>query len=414
MNDGERELEGVSAAEAELASRLARLGPVMQEQERAESELDRRFAATLRSHLVEGEERAPHPRFARTLRARLLAQPAARPLHRRRSVWIGSAAATALALLIAVVVGFLVPRGAHPARFAAPVPARADLLFALPAPAISAAALSPTTSLVRPRPAHLYRGHLRLTSPPLPRTPPSFAAYRLSSPLNVVGTGRLLLGIRSPVRQMVTGSALWSVAADGGVGERPLHSLAVSLTTGELIYHDRRNLALPRARRALPASAAVAVARRWLSQLGWPGGRMPLGDVERVPGMPKVREVELGWIGVGTAATDAATLWVTPDRSVIEAWVWPPVARTGSVPSHPLSAAWRALRSGLLPLVVEAVSPALRETGTGAVRHITLLSILSFRIQHAVYLVPAYSFRGIAHIPGTGIRSWYSVAPAGH
>ncbi|MBV9279830.1 MAG: hypothetical protein JOZ41_07095, partial [Chloroflexi bacterium] len=281
-----------------------------------------------------------------------------------------------------------------------------------PAPAAVIRVLSPTVSLVHPRSGVPYAGHLRLSAAGLPKTPATLQAYRLASPRDVVAAGPRLLGIRSPIHRVIAGSAAWDVAADGGFASHlPLHSLAVSRATGELIYHDRRNLALPRATSGLPRAAAVAVARRWLALLGWPGQRMPVIAVERVPTLPKVREVEFGWIGVSAAATDAATLWVTPDRSVIEAWVWPPVARGGTIPARSISAAWDEVRAGTLPLAVEGVPPGTRANGVGTVRRTSVTSILSPAGPGALYLVPTYRFEGTAHIPGASNHYWFSLAP---
>jgi hypothetical protein len=138
---------------------------------------------------------------------------------------------------------------------------------------------------------------------------------------------------------------------------------------------------------------------------------MPLLDVGQVAHRPKVREVALGWIGAGRTATPAATLWVTPDRSVIEAWVWPRVAQGGAVPIRSIVAAWDEVRLGKLPLAVQGVPPSTRATGTGTVRSTSVVSVLSLGRKGSAYLVPVYRFQGKAHIPGASIHTWYTLAP---
>jgi len=415
MNDDERDIPGLSDAEEQLARDLARLSPLMREHDVAEAEMNQFFARNLRAQLVYGEEHAPHEGFAPTLRARLMregaARPVAKPFRRRLTVWIGSATT---ALLVSLLVALLLPHGAFVPSITAPYPTRADLVFSFPAPGTVIHRLTPTTSLVHPRPGVPYAGRLRLTAPRLPNEPATRHAYRLASPSNVMVTGRRLLGIHSGVRQKTAGSGIWAVAVDGGFpSRRPLHSLAVSLATGELIYHDRRNLVLPRATRALRRSRAVAVARRWLTRLGWPGKRMPLTEVESVHNLPKVQEIKFGWIGVGATATAAATLWVTPDRSVIEAWLWPPVVHGGTIRARSILAAWAEVRTGTLPVAVEGISPTIRANGVGVVRRTSLVSVLSAAGLGTMYLVPTYRFEGQTEIPGASIHTWYSLAPGG-
>lgn len=404
MNSDGPVMEGFSGDEAELALRLARLAPLMRELEQAEAELDPGFARTLRAQLLQPREQPP-PAVA--------ARPLGRPFWHRPIVWMSAGGAALLALLIGVLLVLLLPRPQVP-TIAVPYPTRADLIYSFPAPPAVIRRLSPTLSLVHPRPGVPYAGHLSLTAPRLPTGPVKLRAYRLAPPRNVVAVGRRLYGIRSPARRVMVGSAPWTVAADGGArSHQPLHSLAVSLDTGELIYHDRRNLALPHAARALPSTRAAAVARQWLSQLGWPGQRMPLVDIESVPHLRKVREVEFGWTGVGRTAVDAATLWVTPDRSVIEAWVWPPVAQSGSIPARSVSEVWGEVRAGKLPLAVEGVPPGTRANGAGTLRRFSVVSILSPGRRRTLYVVPTYRFAGTAHIPGASTHVWFGLAPGG-
>ncbi len=415
MSDDERHIPGLSDAEAELARELARLSSLMREQEAAEAEMDQRFARNLRAQLVYGEEHVPNAGFARNLRARLLrettARPVRKPFRQRLIVWSGAATT---ALLVSLLVALLSPEGEFVPSITAPYPTRAVLTFSFPAPRTVISRLTPTLSLVHPRPGVAYAGRLQLTARQLPEEPARLHAYRLACPPSVMVVGRRLLGIRSHFRHTIVGSQIWAVAADGGFpSHRPLHSLAVSRATGQLIYHDRRNLVLPRSTRALARAPAVAVARRWLTRLGWPGNRMPLSDVESLSNLPRVRVIKFGWVGVGATATDEATLWVTPDRSVIEAWLWPPVVQAGTIRARPILAAWDDVRTSKLPLAVEGVSTTIRATGAGVMRRTSLVSVLSAAGAGALYLVPTYRFEGKADIPGASIHTWYGLAPSG-
>jgi hypothetical protein len=131
--------------------------------------------------------------------------------------------------------------------------------------------------------------------------------------------------------------AAWLVASR--LGHDPMHSLAESLSTGQIIYHDRRNDVLRNHPKPLSRRRAVTIARHWLVELGWPGHRMPLEGVSGVPDWGPARQVTFGWAGVGRAAIPAATLWVTPDGSMIEASVWPQVAGSGTIPARSVATA---------------------------------------------------------------------------
>ncbi|MBV9280666.1 MAG: hypothetical protein JOZ41_11330, partial [Chloroflexi bacterium] len=121
MSDEERDIPGLSDAEEELARRLVRLGPLIREQERTEADMDQAFVRTLRAHLVLGEERAPHPGFARDLRARLMRERTAHPISKppwpRPIAWIAAATGTLLALVVGLLVAVLGSQHAHAPAF---------------------------------------------------------------------------------------------------------------------------------------------------------------------------------------------------------------------------------------------------------------------------------------------------------
>jgi hypothetical protein len=378
--------------------------------------MDRHFAASLRAHLLLGEELTPDPTFAHSLRDRLVtggAQPVARKQSRARRALalVGLPAAALAALLVTFLIGS--PNRAPGPAFHAPYPTRADLVYSYPSPAAFIHRLQATISLIHIAPGVPFAGHLRLTAHRLPRTPQSLPAYRLASAPHVEML-RERLHIRSPIRHVVKSGISWAVAVDGRSGTRqPLHSVAVSRPWGELIYHDRRNFILPRSARALDRSHAISAARRWLSDLGWPGNRMPVRSSGAVQALPKVRQVIFGWVGGGSAATEAATLWVTPNGSVVEAWVWPPVNRTTLIPVRSVESAWSELSKGSLPLAVAGISPLIRAGGSGVASRMRVVSVLTRGTNGKLYLVPTYRFEGRAQLKGVrGGHVWYSLVPS--
>lgn len=414
MNDDRRDLEGLSATQQTLARRLDRLGPIVREQERAENEIDVAFAGGLRAHLVSGDDLTAYPSLGRTRRRqRVGSRPIRRSaltLHRRLAAGIGTTLVAAIATIIFLLIGLSQP--ASPA-FRVPHATRADLLFNLPSSQTFVRSVRATISLIRAAPPVPYRGDLNLAARALPPGPSTVRAYRLGRPRNVVGLARRLLGIRAPTRRVTTSGATWVVARDGGAAAgQALHSVAVSLGSGELIYHDRRNFVLPRARRALSRPLAVASARSWLRELGWPAYRMPVRSVATVPGLPRVRRVVLGWIGVGPASIEEATLWVTPNRSVIEAWVWPPVVQRTSITAISIPRAWKLIRTGQVPVVVRHVGSGEAANGTGRVKRVAITEIIVTTGKKGAYLVPAYRFSGTTRLAGVPRqRSWLSLAP---
>ena len=339
-----------------------------------------------------------------------------------RGVVAGLAAA---ALVTAVLFALLVVvRPRHPAFVSAvawrpPVPSRADLTRAFPAPAVAPAAEaeSPTVSLAIPPHGVPYAGHVVLSTVPLPPQPAQLRAFRLAPPATNADPAHVArlarsLGIHAPLRHASRGQAAWLVGVDGGgASHQPLHSLAVATMTGEVVYHDAP---APRREPWVNNPTAVAAARAWLARLGWPAARMPLAAIAH-SGLPVgLRAIAFRWMGVGAAAMDAATLWVTPHGQVVEADVWPPVESARSIPARSLTAAWTAVRGGLVPLAIVGVPPHTVASGWGTMRRITITAVLSTGIDHRLYLVPTYHFAGTARLRGIhGARLCYALAPAG-
>jgi hypothetical protein len=389
----------------EIVRELEQLGPLMARQETAEVDADPAFQSRIRSRLL-GEsppQLSPEGEGSRI-----------RPVPRRaRTRW--TAAVGALILLLAFGVGFALLHPASSSSFASqvPYPSRQDLIAGFPRTGPAGGRLAPLISSARGLTSLPFAGRLHLAAPPLPSVAQDVLAYRLAAPARVSVLAPLL-HIRSVARQVGSKGDRWMVAADGGAGlHHPLHSLAVSLTTGELIYHDRRNFVLPHATRPLDRTRTIAAARSWLSHLGWPGRRMPLLAIGTVHGLPHVRTVSLGWIHTGATALNAATLWVTPDRSVVEALVWPPVVQSGRIPGQSAASAWKAVQRQVLPVAVRGISPLTRIPGTGRLVSTSLVSVLSPGRRGRAYLVPVYRFAGLAHlITGPKRFSWLAYAPS--
>ena len=422
MSDDRGPRGGTTPDEEALERTLARVGPLLRRRAEAEAP-DPAFVAALRARLAPDEAAVASPLVLPDV-----APPRPRPrllVGGRRGVGAGLAAAALVAVvLIALLVVVWTPRPAHAPTVAwrPPLPSLADLTRGFPAPAVAhaAGALSPTVSLAAPPHGVAYAGHVSLSTAPLPVRAVRLHAFRLMAPTTSAAPARVArlaraLGIHATVRRTSRGGAAWAVAAEGGAPSRqPLHSVAVAGTTGELVYHDASYLRTPRRERWRDNPFAVAAARAWLTRLGWPGARMTVAPVEH-SGIPAgLREIEFGWAGVSAAATDAATLWVTPGGRVVEADVWPPVESVRSLPARDVAAAWTAVRGGLVPLAVAGVPPNTAAPGTGRMRGVTITYVLSTGTDHRLYLVPTYHFAGTARLRGIhGERICYALAPAG-
>jgi hypothetical protein len=122
--------------------------------------------------------------------------------------------------------------------------------------------------------------------------------------------------------------------------------------------------------------------------------------------------VVLGWPGVRDATIEAATLWVSPDRSIIEAWVWPPLATSGRVETRSPADAWADVASGKVPLALSGRHAPGSGPLSGSLRHTRPVMILVPGKGDATYLLPAYAFEGQGHTgSATQPRHWVSLAP---
>ncbi len=438
MSDEERRAAGDAAVE----QRLRELGPLVQRLEQIEGEAAApTFVRDLRARLLLGEAAVADERGEGLTPTRSSAGGGAesrRPYRQgtrraRPRLWAGVVAAALVAVLVALVV---VPRGNGQRPGAANVAASlprlsiADLTRDYPFPpgpggGGGGGVVTPTNSAFDSDPVPLYYGPLRLTAGALPRTDGPLPAYQLDAPLRSARLAALaqLFGIPDRVTRARAGGAMWLVVANAtglpGPHVPPLHSLAVSTTTGEVIYHDLRYQSVD-PRQHIPSQArAIAEARAWLTRLGWPGQRMPVMGAKNTFG-PWF--IDLGWPGVGAATTPAAIVAVAPGGHVDDARLWPPLAHSYQTPARTVRGAWTALQSGAIPLAVTETDLRALFTptgGQGTVRQVDVVQVLAPGTHGRTYLVPAYRFAGTARLTGGpasaagGMNAaWYALVPA--
>lgn len=401
---------------------LADLGPLLYRKEQVEADtLDPAFRAELRARLVTAAAERDHSDVGHGPGI-----PAWTVRRNRWPAWIGVAAALAAVLVILLVLYGRGP-GSRPVAIATPStpalhpppPVVADLLRAGP-PSLGSGGLPLPELSGFDSLASAYRGHLTLSATHLPAEPSFLPAYRLAGPAFDIPRATAIarrVGIDQPVMRRVSSvdHQVWDVAAMGGPGSnQPLHSLAISRHTGELIYHRAPKNFPSRPAAALNRARAASFARRWIASLGWPA-QMPIltaaPDIQLLPpsaGVPWL--VSLGWKGIGAAAETQATVMVMPNGEVIEARLWPPVRRTGHVTTRDVRAAWTMVRTGNVPISVQGMG-AMRVPGTGALRTVDVIQALDTAAQ-TPYLVPMYQFKGTVHLAGLGTHSWSAVVPA--
>lgn len=404
---------------------LAELAPLIRRRQRAETEgVDPAFALALERRLL-GEQ---PPRSTRTASRFPIVGHGPHWLLR----WPTGLGAAALA--VAIVVVLLLPRHHAPApsRMAlAPQPSLTDLTRDYPRFAVGGGGGGmeyPISTPLEPSGGG-YPVPLHLSAAQLPSALATLPVYRLARPSSSVPHVRRLaqlLGIAAPVTfwndaaQIVPRSrATWIVAASGTPPSRlPLHSVAISLATGELLYHDLR--ANPTANRGAhpQRQRAVALARAWLERLGWPGAAMPvLSDAPPTLSGPASTAsslaVSLGWPRVGQSDVPAAVLWIAPSGRVVEGLLWPPIAQRRSVAARSIQTAWNLVRAGRAPIALHASVVGGFPSEIGAVRRVSVVQVLVTSQRSQPYLVPAYRFAGEVTLDGgQGTHAWYALTPA--
>jgi len=423
MTDGERfKRDGASSEEA-LARTLSELGPLLRR--RAEvGAPDPAFVRRLRTRLLSAEQLSPHPAVRPGRRAQPMTGqgPKAGAATRTRPRVVALAGPVAALVAAALILALILPRAApHPGgpdvAWHLPYPSPADLGRGYPAAAAPAGPLPLAVSLAATPAAPPYPGRLSLSAPALPPTPRVLEAFRLTNPLSIVARiGELarLLGIHARITHIGVAGTSWVVAATGGRPLTiPLHSLAISPLTGELVYHDTSAPPVGAVTPLLAGSHAVEAARSWLTRLGWPGRAMPLAGVEPLSSSATALQVRFGWGGPVASAVDAATVWVTPAGHVMAGHLWPPITQARLAPPTSIAGAWSAVRAGRIPPVIDDVLRGTRASGTGIVRRVTVTQVVAVGADHFLYLVPAYRFEGITRLQGLPrARAWYAVAAA--
>jgi hypothetical protein len=426
------EWDGLELTEDErrLAEELTTYGPLLGRIARARREKpDPAFLLSLRATFAGIEPARPTPAFERRLRRRLIGL---RPAIYRPLGAIG-------ALVVAAVVALVLIRGGAPKHTNRPLaagiphPSTADLIWGFPAIGVSGGGggyLTPTASRIAVNGGTGYpkRLHLQLSS--VPTDAGTLAVYRLAAQPPYAATfvaAARRLGISGSATCMSPttaqrshcGAGEWRVVAQNLFPSRlPLKSLAFSIATGETLYHDTRYDPLTYRGAALRPQVAEKTARRWLASLGWPGNRMPVLGVTQVreigpPGKSAPSSIQFGW-GRGIRANrPAATVWVAPIGTVIEADLWPPIERRRVVPARTAAAAFQTVQSGAAPVAVENAPLASQTSGSGRASQVSLVDVLVTPPHGPSYLVPAYRFSGRVRLTGPG-RSypWYALSSA--
>lgn len=448
MPEHESGLGDVFGPDEALAHELAELGPLMRRQEQLEAEQpDLAFARDLRARLARADGAEPDPAFASALRDRLVRggrgpRRPARPAPRRRALaWAGLAAAVLVAVIVVAIALIPPSGGAHrtPNQIAAgpPLPSASDLTRGFPPVPQCCGGGGGGAGPIGPEQSRLgqqtfdtgpYPGRVRISGAIPGRGPATVRAYRLQGPSFDAPRAAALaraLGITAPVTRTIYGSARWVEAVDGARDplRATLHSVAISALTGELVYHDERQCpsSSSQPRRLHPAGAA-ALARAWLTRLGWPGARMPVQSVQMYgPTLPAV--VALGWAGAGPTTTPAALVSLNYCGRVDDAQAWPPIAPTPiAVPVRPLSTFKRALQEGAAPLAVTldraVIRPFAAGDGSGTVARVDVVHVVTASAAGALYLAPAYRLSGPArvslHLVAQGSMPAATVAVAAH
>ncbi len=467
----------MDAAGTEMDRLLRDLGPLMARQEMLEEQApDAAFAHDLRARLIASSngETMPDTAFAQDLRARLVGDaeastpdaggstisvpaagaaivPAPAPLslddwRRRRArsaVLLGLAAAlTAAVVVLAFVLPRVLPSPSRPrggqsvAASRAPLPSLGDITRGFQsAPGTgggggAGGTVSPVRgSISLPVSPDPFYGPLHVTARALPHEPSTLPAYQLRVQSDRAGVAAMArrVGVAASVTLVAGQNALWNVAADGSgaIGARhPLHSIAVSTTTGETIYYDLRyQNVMPGASHPLNRAVAIAAARAWLASLGWKD--VTVRAVVPVNG-PTEWSVEVDWPGAEAATTPGATVLVVSGGHVVEAHLWPRVAARLPIKILSPRDALTVLQANRVPLSVTEKNRTniLTAGGRGIVTGVTVVQVLTADVYGRLYLVPAYRFSGTAlfkaakqqvapPVKGLVAATWYALVPAG-
>jgi hypothetical protein len=395
MSDEQRDL---------LERELETLGPLMRDQET--------FLA-----------QEPAPEFVQTLRARLTGTPAPRrvvsahsrkhPLRRWMIAGGGLATLAGVAAALLILLGRPSAPSTHQVAFRVPTPGRNAVLRAYPVFGQGGGPPPPWASDLDVPPGTPFAGSIHFPGAGPSQGPSRAPAFALQGPHFDVPRLRSLaraLGIHGPVRyQSFNGERFAYVANQSS--PFAVQSLAISLVTGKLIYHDTRS-AGPGSTSARVTPAAIAGARRWVALLGWPAAEPvfhPVSPNEQAAGSSAI---QFGWTGATPADLPAAVIVMSAVGHVVDARLYPPVARHESVPLRSAAVAWQQVKQGTVPLAVPGLPPQPAQVGRGVLQQTSVLALLTSGQHGRLYLVPAYHFSGEATFP-PGRRAWYAIVPAG-
>ncbi|HLJ66831.1 MAG TPA: hypothetical protein VKX16_05680 [Chloroflexota bacterium] len=386
-----------------LERELETLGPLMRDQEAfAAMEPDPEFVRTLRARLTG----APAPRRA------VAARPRKHPLRRWMMAAGGLATLAAAAVVLLLLLGRSSTPSTHQVAFRVPTPDRNAVLRAYPVVGLGGGSSPPWSSNLDVPPGIPFAGSIHFPGVGPSRGPSSAPAFALQGPHFDVPRLRSLaraLGIRGPVRYRSFNGDRFAYVVNQS-SPSAAHSLAISLVTGKLIYHDTRSTGSGSAfARVTPA--AIAAARRWIARLGWPASNPvfhPVSPNEQDAGS---FAVQFGWTGAIPADLPAAVIVMNAAGRVIDAQLYPPVARRQSVSVRSAAVAWQQVRRGRVPLAVLGLPPQPTQVGRGVLRHTSVLALLTSGQHGRLYLVPAYHFSGDATF-ASGRQRWYAIIPA--
>jgi hypothetical protein len=199
-----------------------------------------------------------------------------------------------------------------------------------------------------------------------------------------------------------------------------LHSIAISMRTGRVIYHGGSlDSTHPGAAPGPSDVAAREAAEHFLIQFGWPASRLVPGPPFPLPYRdPHLTYASFWWSGAAPADLPASAFYVGHGPLVKEGLMLPPVKDSTELQPRSIDDAWKQVQSGSVPVGLEQgvdvlAARGVHAQGTGRVLHVTVTYVVTPSSSGALYLVPAYRFSGPAHFPGvTGIHTWVAIVPA--
>ena len=422
-------LNGPNEEDAAFEQQLADLGPVMRRQAQSEARgPDPAFVNRLRAQLV-GEQSAARADAYRALSA--LEQPVHSASHRRARSPVVAAGVAIAALAAVLVFARVVPYMSHSRTnvvFALPTPGPSDLIrvYPLNGGVGGGGSAEPPWLVTAEIPAGAsYRGRLRLTSGPLRFGLAQVSGYQLVAPSHEeqrLRRAMQALGMTGPIKHHTRSDGTWIYAVEAHrnaattpepqYAQNEEQSIAISLRTGEVVYHGS-NLGPSPVMLALNDAGNVKRARSWMRRLGLGMHPLPLHAAASSQEAHFINTVTLGWRGISSSNVPQAQVVFAANRQIIDAHIWPPVARAESVSARGYAHAWPAIRDGKAPIGVANIVGPPPLPGSGQLGHIGVVQILTGDPAGHEYLVPAYRFEGPVTIHGLpNAHTWFAIVPA--